>query len=112
MNAMRHHLAIDPKLQLSPEELAAAWNGGVQTAEAEASVEAASVAAFPMGEMTVLLLSAALSIPATVIATFISDYLKKKFSGKQPPPVEVTTISTPDGEPLFVIRKSIEQQDS
>ena len=111
MNAMRHHLAIDPGLHLSADELAAAWNGGVQAAEAEASVEASS-ASFPMGEMTVLLLSAAMSIPATVIATFISDYLKKKFSGKQPPPVEVTTISTPDGEPLFVIRKSIEQQES
>ena len=109
---MRHHLAIDPALHLSAEELATAWNGGAQATEAEASVEAASAAGFPMGEVTVLMLSAALSIPATVIATFITDYLKQKFSGKQPPSVEVTTISTPDGEPLFVIRKSIEQQES
>jgi hypothetical protein len=108
---MRHHLAIDPALKLSANELAAAWNGGEQAVLADASIESSS-SSFPMGEMTVLLLSAAFSIPATVIATFISEYLKKKFSGKQPPSVEVTTISTPDGEPLFVIRKSIEQQES
>jgi hypothetical protein len=110
--AMHYHIAIDPALHLSADELAVAWNGSAYAAEAEASVEAASAAAFPMGEMTVLLLSAAFSIPSTVIATFISDYLKKKFLGNQPPLVEVTTISTPDGEPLFVIRKSIEQQES
>jgi hypothetical protein len=62
--------------------------------------------------MTVILLSAAASIQATVIATFISDYLKRKFPGKKPPAIEVTTVTTPDGEPLFVIRRSIEQSQS
>jgi hypothetical protein len=108
---MRHHLAIDPALDLAADELALAWNNSDHADEAAARVESASAASFPMGEMTVILLSAAASIPAAVIATFISDYLKQKFPGSKPPAVEVTTVSTPDGEPLFVIRKSIEQQE-
>ena len=109
---MRTCLALDPTLDLSAEALAAAWNGGEFAAEAEASVEPSTAATFLSPEMTMLLLSAAASIPASVISTFIGDYLKRKFLDKKPPAVEVTTISTPDGEPLFVIRKSIEQQES
>lgn len=108
---MDYRLAFDPSLDLAAEELASAWNGGEFAEEAAARVESASAALFPMGEMTVLLLSAALSIPASVISTFITDYLKRKLPGKQPPVVEVTTITTPEGEPLFVIRKSIERQE-
>jgi hypothetical protein len=109
---MDYRLAFDPALDLAAEELASAWNASEYAEQATASLQPVSAASFPMGEMTVLLLSAALSIPASVISTFISDYLKRKFPGKQPPVVEVTTITTPDGEPLFIIRKSIEWQES
>jgi len=109
---MDYRLAFDLALDLAAEELASAWNASEYAEQATASPQPVSAASFPMGEMTVLLLSAALSIPASVISTFISDYLKRKFPGKQPPVVEVTTITTPDGEPLFVIRKSIEQNQS
>ncbi|TNJ39417.1 hypothetical protein FGF66_04760 [Chlorobaculum thiosulfatiphilum] len=108
---MDYRLAFDPSLDLAAAELASAWNDCDYAGQAVASLQPVSVSSFPMTEMTVILLSAAASIPATVIATFISDYLKQKFSGKQPPVVEVTTITTPDGEPLFIIRKSIEQQE-
>lgn len=108
---MNFYLAIDPDLELAVAELAVAWNGSDYSGQAEASVEPASAASFPMGEVTLLLLSAAAGIPAAVISTFISDYFKRKFPGKQPPVVEVTTITTPEGEPLFVIRKSIERQE-
>jgi hypothetical protein len=109
---MNFYLAIDPDLELAVAELAVAWNGSDYSGQAEASIEPATAASFPMGEVTVLLLSAAASIPATVIATFITDFLKRKFPAKKPPVVEVTTISTPDGEPLFIIRKSIEHPES
>jgi len=108
---MRLHLALDPRLDLSASDLATAWNGGEFAAEAQASVEPSTAATFLSSEMTILLLSAAVSIPASVISTFISDYLKRKFPGKKPPAVEVTTITTPDGEPLFIIRKEIEQPE-
>jgi hypothetical protein len=108
---MDYRLAFDPSLDLAADDLAAAWNASEFAEEATASLQPAFAASFPIGEMTLLLLSAAASIPAAVISTFISDYFKRKFPGKQPPVVEVTTITTPEGEPLFVIRKSIERQE-
>ncbi len=108
---MHTHLALDPQLDLSAADLAAAWNGGEFAVEAKASVEPASATSFLSPDMTMLLLSAALSIPASVIATFISDYLKRKFPGKKPLAVEVTTVTTPDGELLFIIRKEIEHPE-
>lgn len=108
---MDYRLAFDPSLDLAADELAAAWNASDYPAKAEVIAQLDSSRSFSIGEVTMLLLSAAASIPAAVISTFISDYLKRKFPGKQPPVVEVTTITTPEGEPLFVIRKSIERQE-
>jgi len=84
---MDYRLAFDPSLDLVAEELASAWNTSEFAEQATASLQPASAASFPIGEMTVLLLSAAASIPASVIATFISDYLKRKFLDKKPPAV-------------------------
>ncbi|NTW54991.1 MAG: hypothetical protein HGB15_09615 [Chlorobaculum sp.] len=95
---MRHHLAIDPVLDLAAEKLVAAWSVGEYATQTEASVEPTTASAFPIGEITVL-------------ATIISNCRKQKFSGSKPPVVEVTTITTPDVEPLFIIRKSIERQE-
>jgi len=108
---MNCYLDIDPELDLSAADLAVAWNGGEFAVEAQASVEPASATSLLSPDMTMLLLSAAASIPASVIATFITDYLKRKFPGKKPPAVEVTTVTTPDGEPLFVIRKTVEHDN-
>jgi len=108
---MNCYLDIDPELDLSAADLAAAWNGGEFAVEAKASVEAASATTFLSPDTAMLLLSAAASIPASVISTFISDYLKRKFLDKKPPAVEVTTVTTPDGEPLFVIRKTVEHDN-
>ncbi|AOS83874.1 hypothetical protein BIU88_06740 [Chlorobaculum limnaeum] len=109
---MDYRLAFDPSLDLAADELAAAWNASEFAEEATASLQPAFAASFPIGEMTLLLLSAAASIPAAVIATFITDYLKRKFPDKKPPAIEVTTIYSLDGELLFIIRKSIERQES
>lgn len=109
---MNCYLDIDSEFHLSAEELASAWNASDYPAKAEVIAQLDSSRSFSIGEVTMLLLSAAASIPAAVIATFISDYFKRKFPGKQPPVVEVTTVTTPDGEPLFIIRKSIERQES
>lgn len=57
-------------------------------------------------EITIALITAAVSIPTTVIATFVSDYLKKKFIEKDTPKVTMTTINTPDGRPIWIIQRT------
>ncbi len=105
---MLYHLAFDPNLNLSAAEFTAAWNSSIHSEEAEASVLSSPATTFLSPEMTGALLSAAASIPAIVIATFVTDYLKKKFPGKTQPVVTVTTICTPDGKPIWIIKKTEE----
>lgn len=108
---MNCYLDIDSEFHLSAEELASAWNASDYPAKAEVIAQLDSSRSFSIGEVTMLLLSAAASIPAAVIATFITDYLKRKFPGKKPPAIEVTTIYSLDGEPIFFIRKEIEHPE-
>lgn len=105
---MQYHLALDPNLNLTCTEFKAAWNSSIYAKQAEASVLSLPSTIFLSPEMTGILLSAVLTIPATVIATFVTDYLKKQFPGKSLPIVTVTTICTPDGKPIWIIKKTKE----
>lgn len=102
---MQYHVALDPELELSASEFVTAWNASQHAAEAPASLAEASRESFLSPEITVALISAAVSVPTTIIATFISDYLKKKFIEKEAPKVTVTTIYTPDGQPVWIIKQ-------
>lgn len=105
---MQYRIALDPKLELFASEFAAAWNGEPPLDDAPAAVDEVPTASFLSPDITVALITAAVSIPTTVIATFISDYLKKKFIEKDTPKVTVTTISTPDGQPVWIIKQAEE----
>ena len=102
---MQYRIALDPKLNISATELAEAWNAGSYADQAPAAVDDMAGQTFLSPEITVVLLTAAISIPTTVIATFISEYLKKKFIDREPPKTTVTTISTPDGEPVWIVKQ-------
>ena len=99
---MQQRIALDPKLGLSAAEIAAAWNSS-QAENGEATVDSAPPGTFLSPEMTIVLVTAAVSIPTTVVATFISEYLKEKFIDKDPPKVTVTTISAPEGQPVWIV---------
>ncbi|MEI6848359.1 MAG: hypothetical protein WCK32_10160, partial [Chlorobiaceae bacterium] len=71
--SMQYNLAIDPLLNISASEFVAAWNSSGYAEQAEASVQSSPASLFLTPNMTEILLTAALSIPATVIATFITD---------------------------------------
>jgi hypothetical protein len=102
---MQYLIALDPQLNLSAAEFAAAWNAGEHVAAGTASVSEVPPESFLSPEVTVALIAAAAYIPTTVIANFISEYLKKKFIDKDKPKVTVTTISTPDGQPVLIIKQ-------
>ena len=101
---MEYLVALDPQLGVSATEFVAAWNASEHAEEAPASVSEAPQESFMAPELTVALIAAAASIPATVIANFVSDYLKHKFIEKDEPKVTVTTISTPNGQTVLIVK--------
>jgi hypothetical protein len=105
---MQYRIALDPQLGLSAAEFADAWNASQYAEDAPAVVDEVSRESFLSPEITVALITAAISIPTTVIANFVSEYLKKKFIEKNAPKVTVTTISTPDRQPVWIIRQTEE----
>lgn len=102
---MQHLVALDPKLGLSAAEFVEAWNTSDHAPESTASVDEAPRESFLTPELTVALITVAVSIPATVVVNFVSEYLKKKFIDKDEPKVTVTTIQTPDGQPVWIIKQ-------
>jgi hypothetical protein len=102
---MQHLVALDPQLGISAAEFVAAWNESEHAAANPATVDEAPRPAFLPLEVTVALISAAATIPATVIATFVSEYLKQKYLKEDKPKVAVTTITTPDGQPVLIIKR-------
>lgn len=103
---MQYLVALDPQLGVSATEFVAAWNASEHADDAPASLSEAPQEAFLAPEVSVALIAAAASIPATVIASFVSEYLKHKFIEKDDPSVTVTTISTPDGQPVLIIQQA------
>lgn len=103
---MQYRLALDPQLELSAPEFAEAWNASQYAENAPAVVDKVPKESFLSPEITVALITAAVSIPTTVIATFVSEYLKKKFIEKDAPNVTVTSINTPDGQPVLIIKQA------
>lgn len=101
---MNYLVALAPSLELSAAEFVTAWNESEQGVGV-ASVAKAEATTFLTPELTVALIAAAASVPATIVATFVSEYLKKKFIDKEGPKVTVTTISTPDGKPVMIIKQ-------
>ena len=103
---MPTYIALDPKLGLSAADFVAAWNRSeYKDAYGPAAVEEAQAKSFFTPEITVALIAAAATIPATIIANLVSDLLRQEvIEANKPAKVTVTTIETPDGEPLFVVR--------
>jgi hypothetical protein len=105
---MQYRISIDPGLEISASEFAAAWNAGQYAGNAPAEVDETTHDTFLSPEITVAVITAAMSIPTAVISTFISEYLKKKFLDKEAPKVSVMTINTPDGKPVIIIKQEMQ----
>ncbi len=102
---MHYRIAFEPDLGLLASEFVEAWNNSPFGKESLAEVPQSSNNTFLSPEITGVLIAAAVSIPAGVITNFISEYLKKKFLEKNSAKVTITTIETPDGKPLLVVKR-------
>jgi hypothetical protein len=103
---IQYQVALDPQLGLSAAEFVEAWNASPHAENAPAAVAPATRGAFLSPDMTLVLIGAAASIPAAVVAGFVTEYLKKKFLDKDAPAVTVTVGSTGDGQPIWIIRQT------
>jgi hypothetical protein len=102
---MGYLVALDPQLGITASEFVTAWNASEHAEDAPASVGEAPQESFMAPEATVALIAAVASIPATVIANFVSEYLKHKFIEEDDPNITVTTISAPDGQPVLIVKQ-------
>ncbi|MEM6765135.1 MAG: hypothetical protein AAF655_09420 [Bacteroidota bacterium] len=102
---MKQYISIDPELGISKEEFVQAWNESAYNTQATAELNKEKTRSFMSPEMVIALVSAGVAIPATIISTFLAEYLKKKFLDNPQPTTTITTIQTPEGEPLLVIKK-------
>ena len=102
---MQYRVAFDPQLEMSAAEFADAWNASQYSKDAPAVVDVVPSETLLSPEITIALIAAAISIPTTVITSFISEYLKKKFIEKKSPKVTTTTISTADGQPVLIVKR-------
>ncbi len=94
-------IALDPSLNLTPEELTAAWNASPEAlAAGSLATEGAAPKSFLPPEAAVLVLQTAVTIASTLLADLLYDLLKEKFYPKKP---KVVTIDQGDGRPTIVV---------
>jgi hypothetical protein len=84
---MQYHIIFDPQIELSPEEFVSDWNKSEYSNDTQSvawiCTDETSVIKFLSPEaLNTILISAAVSIPASVIANLLTEFLKKKFSKK------------------------------
>lgn len=94
-------IALDPSLNLTPEELTAAWNASPEAlAAGQLAPERTALESYLSADAAVLLLQTAVTIASTLLADLLYDLLKEKFYPKKP---KVITIDQGDGRPTIVI---------
>ncbi len=94
-------IALDPSLNLTPEELTAAWNASPEAlAAGRLTTERTALESYLSADAAVLLLQTAVTIASTLLADLLYDLLKEKFYPKKP---KVVTIDQGDGRPTIVI---------
>ena len=106
---MKSHITLDPQLDVSAEQFAAAWNHSPYASQyGLAHLETPTAETFST-ELAVALITIAVSIPVTILTNFTVELLKAKYlppdkPNPSPPPtiiINQTTIN--HNEPLFII---------
>ncbi len=94
-------IALDPSLNLTPEELTAAWNASPEALAAGTLMpERSPQESYLSSDAVVLVLQTAVTIASTLLADLLYDLLKEKFYPQKP---KVVTIDQGDGRPTIVI---------
>ena len=103
---MQYRIIFDPQIELSPEEFVENWNTSKYSDDTQSvariSSDETSVVQFLSPEaLNTILISAAVSIPAAVIANLATEILKQKFFGKSSP--QITIIKNQEEEKVLIV---------
>lgn len=94
-------IALDPSLNLSAEQFAAAWNADPEARTiGEAETAAAISKDFLDPATTMLLIGAVVGVGVNVLSAAIYDFLKKRLSPDQKP---VVVIQKENGEETIIV---------
>jgi hypothetical protein len=94
-------IALDPSLDLSAEQFAAAWNAGPETSAIGAAETTAAISKeFLDPATTMLLIGAAVGVTVNVLSAAIYDFLKNRLAPEQKPVVVVQQIN---GEETIIV---------
>jgi hypothetical protein len=103
---VQYRIIFDPQIELSPEEFVENWNTSKYSDDTQSvariSSDETSVVQFLSPEaLNTILISAAVSIPAAVIANLATEILKQKFFGKSSP--QITIIKNQEEEKVLIV---------
>lgn len=100
---MSTQIALDPELELSAEQFAAAWNLSPYASQyGPAHTQPQPLETYGSPELMVVLIGAAASIPTTIFITLCTELLKEHLFLKKKK-VTVTTIADATGQTLYTI---------
>jgi hypothetical protein len=106
---MKSHITLDPQLDMSAEQFAAAWNHSPYASQyGPAHLQTPTAETFST-ELAVALITIAVSIPVTILTDFTVELLKAKYlppdKPASPPPhtIIINQITINHNEPLFII---------
>lgn len=101
-----HTIALDPTLDLNPEQLIAAWNEDPRTRPTGQLMSSAQTkggaVTFADPNFSVLLLETAIIIASSVLATQINELIKDKLKQK----AKAQEITQADGSKIIIIVKT------
>ena len=108
---MQYRIIFDPQIELSPEEFVENWNTSKYSDDTQSvariSSDETSVVQFLSPEtLNTILISAAISIPAAVIANLATEILKKNLFGKSTPKITITSTKNQKGEDVLIVSQS------
>ena len=100
---MSTQLTLDPQLEMSAEQFAAAWNHSPYARQyGPAHTQPQPLETYGSPELTLVLIAAAASIPANIFINLCTELLKEYLMRKKKK-ITVTTIADPDGQTLYTI---------
>ena len=112
---MQYRIICDPQIELSPEEFVENWNTSQYSDDTQSvalmsqrisSDETSGIQFLSPETLNTILISAAISIPAAVIANLATEILKKNLFGKSTPKITITSTKNQKGEDVLIVGQS------
>ena len=99
-------IALDPAVQVSPDELAAAWDADEQArAVGRANVEAPARGEFLPDVLTLVAIPVGVNLASTAITALVGKLVARlRNTRPDPPEIEVAELTSADGDRVVVVR--------